>query len=88
MKTLLSIALAVLCIQAVFGADPHEHSKVVCYWNSTAYERQGGLFSCVHHSHSREIDWKNVYDLVNQVAFWEIKNFAIKRVTNKRDISS
>ncbi|XP_012226314.1 chitinase-like protein Idgf4 isoform X2 [Linepithema humile] len=41
MKTLLSVVFAVLCIQSVFGVDPHEHSKVVCYWNSTAYERQG-----------------------------------------------
>ncbi|KAL0106418.1 hypothetical protein PUN28_016264 [Cardiocondyla obscurior] len=41
MKTLFSVVLAVLCIQAVFGADSNEHNKVVCYWNSTAYERQG-----------------------------------------------
>ncbi|XP_050453622.1 chitinase-like protein Idgf4 isoform X1 [Cataglyphis hispanica] len=41
MKTLLSTVFAVLYIQAVFGVDPHEHSKVVCYWNSTAYEREG-----------------------------------------------
>lgn len=50
-----------------------------------------GRFLIVRITHihaTREIDWKNVYDLVNQVAFWEIKNFAIKRVTNKRDISS
>lgn len=44
MKTLLSAVFAVLYIQAVLGVDPHEHSKVVCYWNSTAYERQGGSF--------------------------------------------
>ncbi|XP_029178705.1 chitinase-like protein Idgf4 isoform X2 [Nylanderia fulva] len=41
MKMLFLVALAALCIQTVLGADPHEHSKVVCYWNSTAYERQG-----------------------------------------------
>ncbi|XP_024893074.1 chitinase-like protein Idgf4 isoform X2 [Temnothorax curvispinosus] len=41
MKTLLFTVFAVLCIQAVFGVDPNEHNKVVCYWNSTAYERQG-----------------------------------------------
>lgn len=54
MKTLLSVVFAVLYIQAVLGVDPHEHSKVVCYWNSTAYERQGGSFftSFLHHSHS------------------------------------
>ncbi|KAL6261127.1 hypothetical protein P5V15_008656 [Pogonomyrmex californicus] len=41
MKTLLSAVFALLCIQAVFSVDPNEHNKVVCYWNSTAYERQG-----------------------------------------------
>ncbi|EZA50249.1 chitinase-like protein Idgf4 isoform X2 [Ooceraea biroi] len=41
MKTLLSAVLVILCIQAALGVDPLEHSKVVCYWNSTAYERQG-----------------------------------------------
>ncbi|XP_020277901.1 chitinase-like protein Idgf4 isoform X2 [Pseudomyrmex gracilis] len=41
MKTLLSIIFALLCIQAALSADPHEHSKVVCYWNSTAFEREG-----------------------------------------------
>ncbi|XP_018313331.1 chitinase-like protein Idgf4 isoform X1 [Mycetomoellerius zeteki] len=41
MKTLLSAVFVVLCIKAVFSADPNEHNKVVCFWNSTAYERQG-----------------------------------------------
>jgi len=41
MKTLLSAVFTVLAVQAVFGVDPNEHNKVVCYWNSTAYERQG-----------------------------------------------
>ncbi|XP_032684923.1 chitinase-like protein Idgf4 [Odontomachus brunneus] len=41
MKTLLLTIFSVLCIQAVLGVDPYEHSKVVCYWNSTAYDRQG-----------------------------------------------
>ncbi|XP_011633966.1 chitinase-like protein Idgf4 isoform X3 [Pogonomyrmex barbatus] len=41
MKTLLLAVFALLCIQAVFSVDPNEHNKVVCYWNSTAYERQG-----------------------------------------------
>ncbi|XP_018058428.1 PREDICTED: chitinase-like protein Idgf4 isoform X2 [Atta colombica] len=41
MKTLLSVVFVVMCIKAVFSADPNEHNKVVCFWNSTAYERQG-----------------------------------------------
>ncbi|XP_011138223.1 chitinase-like protein Idgf4 [Harpegnathos saltator] len=41
MKTLLLTIFAVLCIQTVLSVDPYEHTKVVCYWNSTAYERQG-----------------------------------------------
>ncbi|XP_003702512.1 imaginal disc growth factor 4 isoform X2 [Megachile rotundata] len=41
MKVLLFAAIAVFCVQAVLSVDLHEHNKVVCYWNSTAFERQG-----------------------------------------------
>ncbi|XP_017876180.1 chitinase-like protein EN03 isoform X2 [Ceratina calcarata] len=41
MRVLISAAVAVLCFSAVLCADTHEHTKVVCYWNSTAFERQG-----------------------------------------------
>ncbi|XP_043261071.1 chitinase-like protein Idgf4 isoform X2 [Colletes gigas] len=41
MKVLIFAAFAALCAQSVLSVDPHEHNKVVCYWNSTAFERQG-----------------------------------------------
>ncbi|PBC29668.1 Chitinase protein Idgf4 [Apis cerana cerana] len=41
MKVLIFAAVAVFCVQSVFTVDTHEHNKVVCYWNSTAFERQG-----------------------------------------------
>ncbi|XP_076237232.1 imaginal disc growth factor 4 isoform X1 [Calliopsis andreniformis] len=41
MKVLIFAALAVLSVQSVLSVDTHEHNKVVCYWNSTAFERQG-----------------------------------------------
>ncbi|KOC70074.1 Chitinase-like protein Idgf4 [Habropoda laboriosa] len=41
MKVLIFAAVAVFCAQSVLALDPHEHNKVVCYWNSTAFERQG-----------------------------------------------
>ncbi|XP_012288384.1 chitinase-like protein Idgf4 isoform X2 [Orussus abietinus] len=43
MKTLPFIAVVLfLCGEhAVLSADPHEHNKVVCYWNSTSFERSG-----------------------------------------------
>lgn len=28
----------------VSAVDPHEHNKVVCYWNSTSFERHGKCF--------------------------------------------
>lgn len=47
MKTLLLTIFSVLCIQTVLGADTNEHTKIVCYWNSTAYDRQGEFFSLI-----------------------------------------
>ncbi|KAG7212243.1 hypothetical protein KM043_012574 [Ampulex compressa] len=45
MKVLIFAALAVVCSRTILGDDPHESTKVVCYWNSTASERTGrGLF--------------------------------------------
>ncbi|XP_053984569.1 chitinase-like protein EN03 isoform X1 [Hylaeus volcanicus] len=41
MKVLIIAAFAALCAQSVLGAELHEHNKVVCYWNSTAFEREG-----------------------------------------------
>nr|XP_034185610.1 chitinase-like protein Idgf4 isoform X2 [Osmia lignaria] len=41
MKVLIFTAIAVFCVQSVLTVDVHEHNKVVCYWNSTAFERQG-----------------------------------------------
>ncbi|XP_001599305.1 chitinase-like protein Idgf4 [Nasonia vitripennis] len=44
MKLLISTAVAVVllvCVNSAFGVDPHEHSKVVCYWNATSFERAG-----------------------------------------------
>ncbi|XP_066601682.1 chitinase-like protein Idgf4 [Prorops nasuta] len=41
MKVLILSVLALLCVKAVICVDPHEHSKVVCYWNSTSFERLG-----------------------------------------------
>ncbi|XP_076180390.1 imaginal disc growth factor 4 isoform X2 [Ptiloglossa arizonensis] len=41
MKVLIFAAFAALCAQSVLSVDLHEHNKVVCYWNSTAFERQG-----------------------------------------------
>lgn len=43
MKVLIFAAVAVFCVQSVFTVDTHEHNKVVCYWNSTAFERQGKI---------------------------------------------
>ncbi|XP_033221448.1 chitinase-like protein EN03 [Belonocnema kinseyi] len=46
MKLLIVSTLAFWLILAcsnheVLAVDPHEHNKVVCYWNSTSFERQG-----------------------------------------------
>nr|XP_031830220.1 chitinase-like protein EN03 isoform X1 [Nomia melanderi]XP_031830221.1 chitinase-like protein EN03 isoform X1 [Nomia melanderi] len=41
MKVLFFAAVAAFCAQSVLSVDTHEHNKVVCFWNSTAYERQG-----------------------------------------------
>ena len=41
MKVLIFTAIAVFFVQSVLTVDVHEHNKVVCYWNSTAFERQG-----------------------------------------------
>ncbi|XP_014205673.1 chitinase-like protein Idgf4 [Copidosoma floridanum] len=44
MRPLMSSAAAVVllfCANFAFSADLHEHSKVVCYWNSTSFERSG-----------------------------------------------
>ncbi|XP_076288904.1 imaginal disc growth factor 4 isoform X2 [Lasioglossum baleicum] len=41
MKVLILAAIAAFCIQSVLSVDTHEHNKVVCFWNSTAFERQG-----------------------------------------------
>ncbi|CAK9826483.1 Chitinase-like protein Idgf4 [Anthophora retusa] len=41
MQVLIFAAVAVFCAQSVLSLDPHEHTKVVCFWNSTAFERQG-----------------------------------------------
>ena len=43
MKVLIFAAVAVFCVQSVFTVDTHEHNKVVCYWNTTAFERQGEI---------------------------------------------
>lgn len=46
MKLLIVSSLAIWLLLAhlnneVSAVDPHEHNKVVCYWNSTSFERQG-----------------------------------------------
>lgn len=43
MKVLIFAAVAVFCVQSVFTVDTHEHNKIVCYWNTTAFERQGEI---------------------------------------------
>ncbi|XP_015600167.1 chitinase-like protein EN03 [Cephus cinctus] len=40
MKLLIAAIFAALCV-ATFAVDVHEHNKVVCYWNSTSFERSG-----------------------------------------------
>lgn len=40
MKLLFLTLLAVICLQeALCVVDTHEHNKIVCYWNSTAFDR-------------------------------------------------
>ncbi|KAG7212244.1 hypothetical protein KM043_012575 [Ampulex compressa] len=39
MKVFIFAAFAVVCGRTVLGLDPHKNTKVVCYWNSTAFER-------------------------------------------------
>ncbi|KAK9297612.1 hypothetical protein QLX08_008755 [Tetragonisca angustula] len=41
MKVLIFAVVAVFYVQSALGVDTHEHNKVVCYWNSTAFDRQG-----------------------------------------------
>ncbi|XP_043475551.1 chitinase-like protein Idgf4 [Leptopilina heterotoma] len=46
MKLFIVSSLAIWLLLAhlnneVSAVDPHEHNKVVCYWNSTSFERQG-----------------------------------------------
>jgi chitinase len=41
MKLLILAAVAALCINLGATVDIHEHNKVVCYWNSTSFERSG-----------------------------------------------
>lgn len=41
MRIFIFAALAVLGLKAVLAVDTHEHNKVVCYWNATAFERAG-----------------------------------------------
>ncbi|XP_076378568.1 imaginal disc growth factor 4 isoform X1 [Megalopta genalis] len=41
MKVLILVAFVAFSAQLALSADPHEHNKVVCFWNSTAFERQG-----------------------------------------------
>ncbi|KAJ8665193.1 hypothetical protein QAD02_006855 [Eretmocerus hayati] len=44
MRLLISAATAVVLVafvNSVVSVDPHEHNKVVCYWNSTSFERAG-----------------------------------------------
>ncbi|XP_015430447.1 PREDICTED: chitinase-like protein EN03 isoform X1 [Dufourea novaeangliae] len=41
MKVLIFAVFAAFCAPSVLTVDTHEHNKVVCYWNSTAFERQG-----------------------------------------------
>lgn len=41
MKLLILAAIAAFCVQSVLSVDTHEHNKVVCFWNSTAFEREG-----------------------------------------------
>ncbi|XP_076756308.1 imaginal disc growth factor 4 isoform X1 [Xylocopa sonorina] len=41
MKVLIFAAIAVLSVQSALSVDTHEHNKVVCYWNTTAFDRQG-----------------------------------------------
>ncbi|KAG8039870.1 hypothetical protein G9C98_000599 [Cotesia typhae] len=40
MKLLLAV-IAALTVSLGAALDPHEHNKVVCYWNSTSFERPG-----------------------------------------------
>lgn len=57
MKVLIFAAFAALCAQSVLSVDLHEHNKVVCYWNSTAFERQGNILFCNRQSlHLRKIE--------------------------------
>ncbi|XP_043274022.1 chitinase-like protein Idgf4 isoform X2 [Venturia canescens] len=41
MKSILCLGLLALCLGSAIAVDPHEHNKVVCFWNSTSFERQG-----------------------------------------------
>ncbi|XP_034943964.1 chitinase-like protein Idgf4 [Chelonus insularis] len=41
MKTLVFAVIAAFAINLGAAVDPHEHNKVVCYWNSTSFERPG-----------------------------------------------
>ena len=43
MKVLIFAVVAVFYVQSALGVDTHEHNKVVCYWNSTAFDRQGNV---------------------------------------------
>ncbi|OAD57983.1 Chitinase-like protein Idgf4 [Eufriesea mexicana] len=42
MKVLIFAAVAAFCVQlALTATTTNEHNKVVCYWNSSAFDRQG-----------------------------------------------
>lgn len=42
MRILIIAALAVFGVHSATSVDTqHEHNKVVCYWNSTAFYRDG-----------------------------------------------
>lgn len=41
MKLLLLAVITALAVNLGVALDPHEHSKVACYWNSTSFERSG-----------------------------------------------
>ncbi|KAF7987648.1 hypothetical protein HCN44_003511 [Aphidius gifuensis] len=41
MKLVIFAAIVALSVNLGNALDPHEHNKVVCYWNSTSFERLG-----------------------------------------------